>query len=445
MAKIDLSVDPKVEIERKRMDAEAAAALVHSGELVWIPSSHQPPAVLASLAAREDELRDVTIRSVVIPDMGWFREDAREAWDLQVQYALAPDNRQALADRLVDFHPFHMINQFKAADHRPDEGRPIDVLMLVAAEPDDGGWICVGNAVWDAVTTARRARKVIVETSPGTVQTCGDTRLHISQVDALVAGDRPRLGAPDPAPEGFPDVDRRIAANVRTLIRDGDTIQLGLGKHTGALALLGAFDESNDLGYFSELTVPGTIDLVRRGIITSRHAEVHPGRFVSCHAGNSLEDLEYIEHNPFFELHSYEHTNDPRIICRHEHMVTLNGALMIDLSGQIGVYAMGPRVYSGTGGQLAFHMGAFLSRQGRAITVIPSTARGGSISTIVPHFEAGQIVSIPREFADTIVTDQGVARLLGKSVRERADELIAVAHPDHRDALRDEARRLYHP
>jgi 4-hydroxybutyrate CoA-transferase len=116
---------------------------------------------------------------------------------------------------------------------------------------------------------------------------------------------------------------------------------------------------------------------------------------------------------------------------------------MVDLSGQIGVYGMGPMVYSGLGGQLAFHLGAFLSKRGRACTVLPSTAKNGSVSTIVPQFEAGQIVSIPRELADTIVTDQGVARLLGKSVRERAEELIQVAHPDHRDWLRDEAKRLY--
>jgi 4-hydroxybutyrate CoA-transferase len=191
--------------------------------------------------------------------------------------------------------------------------------------------------------------------------------------------------------------------------------------------------------------VPGTVGLARRGVITSRRAEVHPNRFVSCHAGNSLEDLAWIEDNPFFELHSYEHTNDPRVIARHEQMLTVNGALMVDLSGQIGVYALGPRVYSGLGGQLAFHLGAFLSRRGRAVTLLPSAAKGGAISAIVPQFEAGQIVSIPRELADTVVTEQGVARLLGKSVRERAEELIAVAHPAHRDFLRDEARRLYWP
>jgi len=445
VAKLDLSVDPVADYERKLVSAEQAAGLIESGDLVWMPSSHTPGTIMALLATREKELRDVTIRSVIIPNMGWFREDAREAWDLQVQYALAPDNRQALADRIVDFHPLHMINQHKAADTRPGEGRPIDDLLLVVSPPNARGYVCVGNSVWDAVSSARRAKRVIVETSPGVPHTCGDSWLHVSQLDAIVEGDRPRLGSPDPDPASFPEADRRIAKNVASLIQDGDTLQIGLGTHTGALPLLGAFDEANDLGFFSELTVPGTIDLVRRGIITCARAELHPGQFVSCFAGNSLEDLEYIEDNPFFQLRSYEYTNDPKVISRHDHMVTLNGALTVDLSGQIGVYALGPNIYSGLGGQLAFHLGAFLSKRGRAITVLPSSAKGGSISTIVPQFDKGQIVSIPRELADTIVTDHGVARLLGKSVRERAEELIAAAHPDHREQLRDDARRLYWP
>lgn len=442
---LDRSIDVHADVESRSMDAIDAARLVRSGDLVLMPSSHQAPQILAALAAREGELERVTIRSVVIPNMGWFREDAAKAFDLQVQFALAPDNRQALHERLIDFHPFSLVNQHKAGDHRPGEGRPIDVLILVVSPPDEHGFVCVGNACWDAVTSVQRADRVLVEISPATPRTRGDTHVHVSQIDAFVKGDRPRLASPDPDPAGFSDVDRRIAAHVKQLVRDGDTLQLGLGSHTGALPLLGAFDDANDLGFFSELTVPGTIALAERGVITSRHCEVHPDRFVAACMGNSPEDFEIIDDNPFYELHSYEHTNDPLVIARHERMLTLNGALMVDLSGQIGVYALGPSVYSGTGGQLAYHLGAFLSKRGRAVTVIPSTAKGTTVSCIVPHFAAGQIVSIPREFADTIVTDQGIARLLGKSVRERAEALIEVAHPDHRDALAQEARRLYWP
>jgi 4-hydroxybutyrate CoA-transferase len=445
MARLDLTVDPKSEYERKLMTAEQAAGLVESGDLIWIPSTHVPPAIMAVLATRESELRDVTIRSVAIPNMGWFRADAAAAWNLQVQYAIVPDNRQALADRVIDCHPLSMIREHKVRDVRPGEERAIDNLFLVVSPPNPQGWVCVGNSVWDAVTSARRAKRVIVEQSAAMPQTSGDSWLHVSQLDAIVPGDRSRLALPDPDPAVFPASDHGITANLKTLVKDGATIQLGLGKRTMAAMMLGAFDDANDLGYFGELTVPGTIERARRGIITSKYAEVHPNRFVSCNMGNSFEDMDTIEGNPFFELHSYEHTNDPSVISRHDDMLAINCALGIDLTGQIAVYALGPAVYTGLGGQLAFHIGAFLSRRGRAVTLIPSTAKGGKTSTIVPQFGPGQIVSIPRELADTIVTEHGVAQLLGKSVRERAEALCEVSHPDYRDWLRSEARRLFHP
>jgi 4-hydroxybutyrate CoA-transferase len=445
MAALDLSVDPKAEVAKKRMSAEEAAARIRSGDLIWIPSAHAPPSILAALVGRESELSRVKIRSVMIPNLGWFRKDALEHWDLQVQVPILPDNQTALAAGIIDYHPYSLMMQHKAADAGREEGQAIDVLMLVVSPPNERGWACVGHACWDAVSSVKRARQVFVETSPNVPRTCGDTWIHVSQLDAIVEGDRPALAGPDPDPAKFPEVDRRIAANVKSLVRDGDTIQIGLGKHTGALPLLGAFDDANDLGYFGELTVAGTVGLARKGIITSRYAEVHPNRFVACHIGNSPEDLATIENNPFYELHSYEHTNDPRVISRHDHLLAINGVLCVDLSGQIGVYAVGDRMYSGLGGHLAFALGAYLSPHGRYVSVLRSTAAGGSVSTIVPQFPKGQIVSIPREIADTIITDQGVARLLGRSVRERTEEIINIAHPDHRDWLREEAKRLYWP
>src|SRR4030095_15625322 len=175
----------------------------------------------------------------------------------------------------------------------------------------------------------------------------GDSWLHVSQLDAIVPGTRPRLGMPEPDPDHFAPFDHAIAAHLKKLVVDGATLQLGLGKRTMAAMMLGAFDGANDLGYFGELTVPGTIERARRGIITSRYAEVHPGRFISCNMGNSFEDLDTSEGNPFYELHSYEHTNDPQVIARHADMLALNCALGIDLTGQIAVCALGPSVYTG--------------------------------------------------------------------------------------------------
>jgi acyl-CoA hydrolase len=443
MAQLRLDVNPKLELDRKLMSAEQAAALVRSGEQLWIPSTHAPIAILAALAARGSSLRGVKIRSTVIPDFGWFRREAMESFDVQIQYAVQPDARAALAARVIDFHPYSMIMQHKAIDAGRPEAQPIDKLLITVSPPDERGFCCVGNACWDAVTTARRARMVIAELNESVVRTCGDSWLHVSQLDALVANHRPRVVAP--IPTEFDAEDRAIANNVKSLIRDGSTIQIGLGSHTGVLALLGAFDERNDLSYFGELTVPGLVGLARRGVINGKNAALHPGKFVAAHIGNSLEDLDYIERNPLFEVYSYEHTNDPRAIAAHDDMVAMNGALMVDLTGQIGVYSFGPHVYTGLGGHLGFAAGAFLAKRGRYVTVLPSTARGGKVSTIVPQFDTGQIVSIPRELADTVVTDQGIACLLGKSVRERTEEMLKVAHPDFRDELRDFARRTYWP
>jgi 4-hydroxybutyrate CoA-transferase len=443
MAQLRLDVDPKLELDRKLMTAEQAARLVQSGDQLWIPSTHAPVSILAALAARGAEVRGVKIRSTVIPDFGWFRREAMDAFDVQIQYAVQPDARQALADRVIDFHPLSMIMQHKGIDAGRPEAQPIDKLLLTVSPPDEHGWSCVGNACWDAVSSAKRARMVVAETSESVVRTCGDSWLHVSQFDALVPNNRPRVVAP--LPTEFDPVDRAIASHVKGLIPDGATIQLGLGSHTGVLPLLGTFDERNDLSYFGELTVPGLVGLARRGVINGKTAALHPGKFVAAHIGNSLEDLDYIERNPVFELHSYEHTNDPRAIAAHDDMVAMNGALMVDLTGQIGVYAFGPQVYTGLGGHLGFALGAFLAKRGRYVTVLPSTARGGKVSTIVPLFDKGQIVSIPRELADTIVTDHGVARLLGKSVRERTEEMIRIADPAFRDELRAAARKLYWP
>jgi 4-hydroxybutyrate CoA-transferase len=444
MALLRTDVDPKAELDRKLMTAEQAAALIQSGDQIWIPSMHAPPAILAALAARKGELRGVKIRSTLLPDFGWWKPDAAQAFDVQAQYAVQPEVRAALHAHAIDFHPYSMLMQHKAFDAGRPEAQPIDVLMIIVSPPDEHGFVCVGNACWDAVSTAKRARKVFAEISEGQVRTCGDSWLHVSQLDAAVVHHMPRgVGAPLPAE--YEAVDRGIASHVRALVPDGATLQIGLGSHTGSLPLLGAFDDRNDLGYFGELTVPGLVALAKRGVINGKNAALHPGKFVAAHIGNSLEDLEYIERNPLFEVYSYEHTNDSRNIAAHDDMVAINGALMVDLSGQIGVYAIGPDVYTGLGGHLGFALGAYLAKRGRYVTVLPSSAAHGKVSTIVPQFAAGQIVSIPREIADTVVTEFGAATLLGRSVRERAEALIAIAHPDFRDALRDEARRLYWP
>ncbi|MGH2585378.1 MAG: acetyl-CoA hydrolase/transferase C-terminal domain-containing protein, partial [Dehalococcoidia bacterium] len=252
-----------------------------------------------------------------------------------------------------------------------------------------------------------------------------------------------------PLPERTPPPpdpwDAPIAGYAGSLVHTGDTIQIGVGSTTGNLILLGGLEGKEDLGYFGELTVQGTVEMVKQGVINGRRMATHPGRFVATTAGNSPADWAFIAENPAFEFYAVDYIHDPRAIAANDNYTAINNALAVDLTGQIAAATIGPRVYSGTGGHLSFAIGAFMARRGRYVCVLPATARGGTVSRIVPQFEPGQIVTVPREFADTVVTEYGIARLLNRSVRERAEELIAVAHPDFRAELRRAAQQLFWP
>jgi 4-hydroxybutyrate CoA-transferase len=226
-------------------------------------------------------------------------------------------------------------------------------------------------------------------------------------------------------------------------VKDGDTVQVGLGSTTSATVRLGALSSKRDLAYWGELTVPGIVDLARKGVINGSRLAAHPGKFVTTSAGNSPGDIEFIGGNPMFEFYEPDYIHNPRVLAANDNMVAINNSLSVDLTGQIASGEIGHKTWSGTGGQLPFAMGAFMSKGGRSITVLPSTAMGGTTSRIVDQFERGQVVTVPRDIADIVVTEYGVAQLLNRSQRERAAELIAIAHPDFRAELRARVARLF--
>jgi len=241
-----------------------------------------------------------------------------------------------------------------------------------------------------------------------------------------------------------PEVARTIAGYVSELVPDGATIQIGVGEPSMYLGRAGAFDNKLDLGLHTEMVAPGIAKLVDAGVINGRRKTLHKGKAVAvAWSGSDEEDLKIVEENPAFEVYDPEYLLDVRTISRNDNYHSLNNALSIDLIGQINSESVfGPRMINGTGGQPETHIGALLSKGGRAITLLPSTAMDGAVSRIVPMHEPGSIVTIPHFFADTVVTEYGVARLWGKNHRQRAEELIAVAHPDHRAELRRQAQRV---
>ena len=414
--------------------AEEIVTHIKSGDRIWLSAGQQVPALQVALLGRALELENVRLKGLPGQDIGFYNEIFHGHVDMEVMFA-SPFSRDAVNEGHADYTPWWVYGAHKALEDGRDDALPIDVAMIQVSPPNEHGYCCFGSSLWDAKSTAGLAGTVMAEVNTNIVRTFGDSWIHVSEIDWFVENSPPppetawRYAETDPW-------DRPIAEYVASLIKDGDTIQIGTGSTTGAIPRLGVLDDKQDLGYFSELTVPGTIDLVKKGVITSRRMNTHPGKFVTTVAGNGPDDLAFINDNPMFEFYGVDYIHHPGAIGRNDNMVAIDNAITTDLTGQIGASHMGPRVYSGTGGHLAYAMGAFLSKGGRYICVLPSTARGGTVSRIVAELPPGQIVTVPRDIADYVVTEYGIARLMNRSERQRAEELISVAHPDFRADLR---------
>lgn len=414
---------------------DEAALLVESGDTVTFTVGREPLALALAIAARKEDLHGVT---VVVPspthDMPWYDEGWQENFHVRVNYVFPRGAaREAFDAGRIDF-------QVGSVFLGGDEGE-IDLLITEVSPPNDAGFCSFGSSVWTKPTQVRRARKVVAEVNERLVRTYGDNFVHVDEIDVLVehpsSGRRPgeRSLRGDAVPEVTP-VQRRIAEHLADVIRDGDTLQIGVGTVTEQFTSLGLLDSKHDLGWHSEVTPAGVIGLVQKGVMTGARKSLDRGKCIATAVGGaSPEELEFISQNPLFELRESSYTNNVLVVAQQRQMTAINSAIACDLSGQVASESIGPRMWSGAGGQPAFAIGASLAPEGRTITVFPSTASGGAESRIVEHLEAGTIVTVPRTISNIIVTEHGVARLKGKSLAERRRELIAVAHPDFRKTL----------
>lgn len=412
---------------------EQAVLAVRSGDFVSVPVGQRVMLSLAALTARALELDDVEVRWLPMSDFGW----GGDAFDGHIRSNVIFSSlfsRDDVNAGRADFSPWWVYGGDKALLDGREDARPLDVCLVSVTPPNEWGYVCLGASLWDARDQLRLAKTVIAEVSDYIPRTFGDSWVHVSEIDWFVEN-------PDPPPDrswAYPAADpwdHPIAEYVASLVRDGDVVQFGTGSTTGYIPRSGVLDDRHDLGYFAELTVPGTVELVRKGVITSKYMTTHPGKFITTTAGNGPEDTAFINGNPMFEFYSPMYVHHPGVIGKNDNMVAINNAITVDLTGQIGASTIGPRSWSGTGGHLSYAMGAYLSKGGRYICVLPSTAVHGTVSRIVPDLATGQIVTVPRDLADLVVTEYGIARLLGRTERERARELTAIAHPDFRGEL----------
>jgi 4-hydroxybutyrate CoA-transferase len=467
---------------------------VRNGDTVVFPILANPIMQFA-LAARQGELKDVTLRLLAPAlDPGWMRMPDESVFKIEFELFIGDFARFVTDERRGTFLPNLFSLNMKGYDHRDDVKVP-DVVMVTVSKPNKAGYCHFGIHHWMQRSYARRCPKVIAVVDDTLPTPYGDVYIHCSEIDHFVdltpapfdhaqleeqiakiadpaqaeawralAAKIPNaqilggvaaliptlpaltvaqvLGLSEPVPEA-----QTIAKYVNELINDGDTIQIGVGEPARGITNLGAFAGKKHLGIHTELGWPGLGRLWRDGIVDGTRKEIHTGKTTAAAwTGVDPDDGEIIDANPHFELYDPEYQLHLKQLTKFDHFVSINNAITVDLIGQINSESVfGGRMINGTGGQPELHLAGAISSQGRAITLLPSTAMGGSVSRIVAEMDAGSFVTVPRFFADTVVTEYGIARLFGKSHRQRAEELIAVAHPDHRDDLRATARKLWWP
>ncbi len=434
------------EYKKKFVSAEEAASVVKSGDKVAFTTGREAFAVGLALAARLGELKNVRILAPSPTyDFGWYDEGWQEAFNVTIRIPTGTC-QEAVDGRRVDIDPGTMI---PFVDLEGMAGA--DIIITEVSSPDENGFCSFGASLWAKKRQVENAKIAIAEVNKNLIRTFGDNYIHVSEIDYFVehisAGKGMRTGSLAgrelKEPESYL---KDITGYVSGLIKDGDTLQIGVGRTTEPLVVLGLFDGKRDLGWHSEATPPGIISLIQKGVINGKRKTLHPGKVVvTSIGGSSREEMQWVHNNPLFRLVDVAYLEDIRVISAHDNMVVINNALTVDLTGQICAESIGTRQLSGAGGQIPFVFGAWLSKGGRAITVLPSTAINGTVSRIVPILPPGTVVTIQRNCADYIVTEYGVAQLKGRTLRQRAEALIEVSHPDFRSELMAEARKLYWP
>jgi acyl-CoA hydrolase len=425
------------EYRNKCMDTAQALEAVRSGDHVWIQSGCGTPSPLVdALIARAPVLRNVEIVHMKTLGDADYTKPEYEGIFRHRGLFLGDNVREAVVAGRADYTPIFLseIEGLFASG-----ALPLEVVLMQVSPPDDHGYVTLGTTVDCTLNATRCARTVIAEVNERMPRTHGETAIHVSRISAIVETSRPLL---ELHPEPFTAMHRRIAENVASLIPDGATLQTGIGGIPDAV--MACLEDKRDLGIHSELVGDGVIDLMESGVLNGERKSIHRGKAVISFVLGSQRLIDYIRDNPAFEFRPICYTNDPFVVARNDKMVAINAALQIDLTGQVCSDSLGVKPYSGFGGQVDFIRGAARSKGGVPIIALPSTAKKGTISRIAPMLDPGAGVVTSRADVHYVVTEHGIAFLHGKTLRERAEALIAIADPRFRDELEDFAVRSHY-
>jgi len=420
--------------DEKKCSLEEALGFIKTGDHIFIGSAcGEPQYLVKGLVEKADHLADNEILHVHTLGVAPYAKPRYSDRFRLNAFFVGINTRQAVAEGRADYTPVFLSELPRLISRGVI---PIDVALIQVTPPDEHGFCSLGVSVEITKTAAEKAKLVIAQVNRQMPRVLGDSFIHVNDIDVIVEHDEPILELPRPEKD---IVSERIAMYVADLIDDGSTLQIGIGSIPDSV--LDALIDKKDLGIHTELLTEGVVDLVEEGVVTCAKKTINRGKIVASFAMGTRRLYDFIDNNPMVEFYESDYVNNPIVISQHEKMVAINQALEVDLTGQVCADSLGYRFYSGLGGQADFMRGAMLSKGGKAITVIPSTAKDGRISRIRSLLSPGAGVVLTRGDVDYVITEYGVASLRGRTIKERALSLINVAHPKFRNELLEWAKQ----
>ncbi|MHB8951255.1 MAG: acetyl-CoA hydrolase/transferase family protein [Rhodoferax sp.] len=425
----------KTQYQSKLGSADDAVSHVKNGDFIIVPTGvGEPPALLTALSEQRRRFRDVKVAQILaVRKFGYIDPETAENVR-HVAFFFGASTRAGGQAGWIDFIPSY----FSEMPSLIERGQiPADVVFSMASPMDPHGYFALSLGADYTMAAVAKARAVVLEVNPNVPFANGNCHVHISQVAALVESIEPvmEVGLPKIGP-----VQVAIGKYVADMIDDGSTLQIGYGGIPDAVVM--QLTHKHDLGVHTEMIGDGILTLIESGAITNRKKSYLPGKMVATFALGSKKLYQFMDRNPALEIHPVDFTNDPYLAAKNDKLMAINATLQIDLLGQCGSESLGSVPYSGTGGQADFVRAANRSRGGKAFIVLPSTAQNDRLTRIVPTLAPGTHMSTSKNDINYVVTEYGVAQLRGKSAKQRAQEMISIAHPDFRGELTEAAKKM---
>ncbi len=387
----------------------------------------EPQELVRQLVTNASHFADAEVLHLLTAGRSEYVEPQYANYFRHNAFFIGPNVRQAVTSGAADYTPIFLSELPRLFESGE---LPIDLALMQVSPPDAAGYCSLGVSVDVMKSVAQVARCIVAQVNPQMPRTCGDSLLHVSQMHHVLEYEEALLEYKIPAPD---EVTQQIARNVAQLIRDGATLQLGIG--VIADAVLKMLHDKNDLGVHTEMFSDGLLPLLEKSVVNNKQKGLHEGKTITSFVMGSHALYDFVRENPVIEFHPSQYTNNPFVIGQNRNMIAINSALEVDLTGQVCADSIGPRFFSGIGGQVDFIRGAALSEGGKPVIALPATAENGKVSRIVADLTHGAGVTTTRGDVHYIVTEYGIAYLHGKSVRQRSLELIHLAHPDFRGEL----------